>query len=74
MSKKKIMIEIAPPARIAPEVVALEPTVCPYCNGRGRHYNSLSKDPIICPDCKGNGLVKAVVEIKWVPVELISKN
>lgn len=72
MSKKKELIEVAPPQRIGVEKLVTRPHKCPYCSGKGWHWSDGPRgtEKKQCPDCRGAGMVRGVVSIHWVPAAM----
>lgn len=72
MSKKKELIEVAPPQRIGAEKLVTRPHQCPYCSGKGWHWSDGPRgtEKKQCPDCKGAGMIRAIVTINWLPAAM----
>lgn len=71
MSSKKCVIEIYRPTygRMA-ECFSVDGFQCDRCSGRGSFNHEIGVDQFettICSQCDGSGVLKALVQIKWVP-------
>ena len=75
MSKKKELIEVAPPQRIGAEKLVTRAHRCPYCSGRGWHMDEgpHGVERKQCPDCKGAGMIRAIVTINWLPAAMAAE-
>lgn len=71
MSRKKCVVEISRPSYgWMSEAFSVDGFRCEKCSGSGSLQKEVGVDQFessICSRCNGAGVLKALVEIKWVP-------